>query len=114
MSWKIIDNVPNLTYYPNGPKGDYITLIGECKPEDRLSKSGYKFTRYEPTERDICGREITVILQLEINDETNGIRVWFNDSGNNTWYWQSSHFKNTLLNDVEFDALISPLLKNLT
>lgn len=102
--WRIIPNAPDLLYYPNGPEGEFFTLTGWCRPEGTH--------RYEHTEQDICGREIVVIVQCRVDKYTNGVRVWYPDSRHVTWtwYWQSSHFKNTLLADPTFDALITPLL----
>lgn len=97
--WRETDLPVDARYYPDGPRGPCITLRGECRPE-----GGH---RYEVTEREICGREITVIVQLTMTKWTNGIRVWYQSEPGATWYWQTSHFKNTLLYDPEFNRIVT-------
>lgn len=111
--WRIVPNQPGRQYYPDGPDGPYCTLRGWCRPEGT--------GRYEQTEQDICGREIEIEVLLVVSERTNGIRVWCAtgipvhsaDPSDplRVWYQQTSHFKNTLLNDPEFDALITPMLR---
>ena len=99
--WWVVPDTPERMRYPGGTEGPYVTLRGWCRPT-----GGH---RYDVTEEEICGHEIEVEVQLTVTPLTNGIRVWYPEM-NGTWYWQSSHFKNTLLNDPDFYALVEPML----
>lgn len=105
MPWTIVDNPPTTdAYVPGPPAAPYVTVRGEVRPE------GPTVDRYPVTERELAGREITVVLQLRVTPLTNGLGVWYQGSpGRATWYFESSHFKNTLLNDPEFNRLVVQL-----
>lgn len=84
------------------PEGPYLILRGYCHPEGPAGQ------RYPHAEGELCGRPLEAVVQCTVTQETNGVRVWLEHKGE--WFPESSHYKNTLLNDPEFDALISPHL----
>jgi hypothetical protein len=105
--WQVehLPQAPEHNYFPTPPAGPVLVMRGVCVPEGPPSQ------RYGHVEDDLDGKTIEVVVQLEITPLTNGIGVWFCEEGSMTWYFQSSHFKNTLLNDPEFDRWVTTALK---
>jgi len=91
----------DVEFFPCGPEGDATALQGVCVPQG--PDAGY----YKHVEDEIRGKTLTVVVQHAITEDSNGIAVWRQGQDMATWYLEGSHFKNTLLTDPEFDALVS-------
>lgn len=100
MIWRLVENDPAVPFYPHPPEGAYGTFRGILRCE------GPEYNRYPASERQIGTGEVEVIVQREVNSRTNGIACWFPSPTSDVWYLQSSHFKNTLLNDPDFERVI--------
>lgn len=104
MPWTEVPLPQGVTYGPEAPEGPHVALLGRCVPQG--PNAGY----YKEVEHWMRGRIFVVVVQLTITADTNGIRVWRSCKGTTEWLYEGSHFKNTLLADPDFDALISPML----
>lgn len=97
--WTVVENDPAVTFRPWAPEGPHITVEGRIDIPDGVEG------RYRQTEDQLGPGVLRVVVQCGITQSTNGIACWY-PARDGDWYVQTSHFKNTLLNDPEFTLLM--------
>lgn len=103
MSWQVTSSPDGAAYQPGPPVGDVVALVGTlCK----IDRPEYPITYADLRRRGRKKGPLRLVVQRGFHSIF-GLRVWLQDPKfTRIWWWQTTHVRNTLLEDREFVAAL--------
>ena len=108
MGWHVTSPPEGADYLPRAPGGGVVALTGTIYEPIRFA---YRRPEYRKAHRELRTRgavkPLVVVVQRRL-DPAWGLKVWMQDpdSCGPEWWWQTTHVRNTLLEDREFVAAL--------